>query len=189
MAAWVVVFLVLAGTLFALKLLFVLAAGGMLPFTRGALFVSTAQTRVAAALGAVPMMPGDLLVDLGCGDGRVLRAATKRYGARTVGFEINPVAYLLARLLCLGRRDIQVRWGNFWSRELREADVIFCYLFPDVMPRLAGKLEAELRPGVWVVSCNFPCPGWHAQDILRPRSSRHSDPIYIYRVPDAYTRP
>jgi len=53
----------------------------------------------------------------------------------------------------------------------------------DVMERLAGKLERELKPGARVVSCNFGLPGWNPERILRPDSLRHSDPIYIYRYP------
>ena len=64
--------------------------------------------RVAAFADAVPMKPGQLLVDLGCGDGRVLRMASKRYGVKTIGYEVNWMAYLIARLLCMGDRTIKI---------------------------------------------------------------------------------
>lgn len=100
MPLWLIVFLILAGTLFILKLLYVLAFGWTLPVTRGALFVSTASLRIKTFLNAVPMETGELLVDIGCGDGRVLRAAHRRYGVKALGFEVNPLAYLTARHPC-----------------------------------------------------------------------------------------
>ncbi|MCP4666533.1 MAG: class I SAM-dependent methyltransferase [Deltaproteobacteria bacterium] len=185
MPTWAVVILVLAGALFLVKLLYVLAAGWTLPVTRGALFVTTSSVRIRAFLDAVPMHGSEVFVDLGCGDGRVLRAARRRYGVRAVGFEINLLAYVIARVLGLGVKGVRIRWGNFWSKEIGKANVVFCYLFPDVMERLAGKLENELGPGARVVSCNFPLPGWHPEKVLRPESSRHGDPIFVYQFPDA----
>ncbi len=187
MPGWVYVFLILTGLLLGLKLLYVFTAGGVLGITGGALFVSTSRVRIRSFLDAVPLNQGDLLVDLGCGDARVLRAARKRYGAKALGFEVNPLAYITARVLSLGVRGLRVKWGSFWSRDLGDADVVFCYLFPDVMERLAQKMERELRPGARVVSCNFPVPGWRVQEVVSPASSRHGDPIYIYRFPDACT--
>jgi SAM-dependent methyltransferase len=185
MPSWLIIFLILAGGLFVLKLVYVLALGWTLPVTRGALFVSTALLRIETLLDAVPMGQGELFVDLGCGDGRVLRAAHKRYGVKALGFEVNPLAYLSARVLSFRTPGIRIQWGNFWHKDLGDADVVFCYLFPDVMERLAIKLEKELRPGTRVISCNFPFPGWRADRVVRPDSSRHNDPIYLYRIPNA----
>jgi hypothetical protein len=70
-----------------------------------------------------------------------------------------------------------------------DADVVFCYLFPDVMGRLAQKLLRELRPGTRVISCNFPLPGWRHRELLYPESSIHADPIYLYQIPAVILRP
>ena len=185
MPIWVVIVLVVIGGLFVLKLAYVVSVGWLLPVTRGALFVSTASSRVRAFLDAVPMEPAERLFDLGCGDGRVLRAAAKRYGVHAVGFEVNPLAFATGKVLSAGRRNVSVRYGNFWQARLSDADVVFCYLFPDLMKRLKKKLESELQPGARVVSCNFPMPGWRPERILRPKHARHGDPIYVYRFPDA----
>jgi SAM-dependent methyltransferase len=157
----------------------------VLPFTRGALFVPTSRVRVRAILDAVPMTENQLLVDLGCGDGRMLREAELRYGVRGIGYELNPFAYLIARLNCFRLQDVTIRMCNFWNVDLGEADVVFCYLFPDVLQDLAQKLVREAKPGAVLVSCNFPLPGMTKERILHPNSSLHNDPIYIYRVPAA----
>lgn len=182
MTGWLWSFFVLAGALFSLKMAYVLCTALALPATQGALYVSTSRQRIAAALAAVPMAPGDLLVDLGCGDGRVLRMARRQYGIRSVGYELNPLAWAKARLLCAFRPGIEIRMRNFWSADLTGAQVVFCYLFPDVMARMAKKLAVELGAGATVVSCNFPLPGWRPERVLRPGGSRHNDPIYIYRA-------
>jgi len=174
-------FLVIAGVFFGLKLAYVLCTAVVLPATKGALYVSTSRVRISAFLDAVPMKAGQLLVDIGCGDGRVLRQVGRRYGARTVGYELNLLAYIKAKLLCFGRKNIQIELRNFWNADLSDADVVFCYLFPDVMRDLAAKLKSDLKPGAVVVSCNFDLPGFIPERILRPGNSFHNDPIYLYR--------
>lgn len=183
MPLWVIIVMILMGALFAAKLLYVLGTGGLLPLTQGAIFVSTSTPRIQATLDAVPMRPGERLYDLGCGDGRVLRAMVGRYDVQAVGFEVNPVAYLVAKALSVATERVRICYGNFWSKDLSDADVVFCYLFPDLMERLALKLHRELRPGCRVVSCNFPLSGWTPTQILHPPAQRHADPIYLYEVP------
>lgn len=178
---WIWSIIVVAGVLFVLKMAYVASVALALPVTQGALYVSTSAARIGRFLDAVPMAPGQLLVDLGCGDGRVLRFAVDRYAVRAVGYELNLLAYLRARLCCLGRKDVRVVLGNFWEADLGRADVVFCYLFPDIMKRLADKVRREIRPGAVVVSCNFPIPGLSPQQVLRPEGALNRDPIYIYR--------
>lgn len=182
MAGWIWIFIILAGGLFALKILYVLSIALVLPFTQGALYVSTSRAKIAAFINAVPMRADQTLVDLGCGDGRVLREAQKRYGVHTIGYEINPVAYLKARIFSFGPHKIKIRHENFWEADLSDADVVFCYLYPDVMKKLAVKLKSGLKPGAIVVSSNFPLPEHIPSKILRPESSLHNDPMYIYHL-------
>ena len=182
MSTWIITFLLAAGGLFLLKIAYVLSVAAVLPVTRGALYVSTSRKRIAAILDALPVQPEQMVIDLGCGDGRVLRRFRNRYGARSIGYEMNPVAYIKARILCLGIGGISVRMKNFWKADLTAADVVFCYLFPDVMDELSEKLCRELKPGATVVSCNFELPGWRPERILRPGNSLHNDPIYIYKI-------
>ena len=187
LALWV--FLGLFGTLFGLKALYGLSIAMVLPTTRGALYVSSARIRIAAVLEALEIPPGGLLVDLGCGDGRVLRSAVRRTGIRAEGYELNPLAYGKARLLSLGHARITLHRKNFWHADLSGADGIFCYLFPDVMAPLSRKLRHDLRPGTKVASSHFPLPGWVPERILRPGGPLTNDPVYIYRVTAATARP
>lgn len=181
MSGWVFVLIIVIGSLFTVKMVYALSIAITLPHTQGALFVSTSRINMSTALKALSMQPGQILVDLGCGDGRILRRVAAEHGVRAVGYEINPLAYCLARVFCSFRRSIEIRFQSFWSADLSTADVVFCYLYPDVMAKLTKKLKYDLKPGATVVSCNFPLPGWPPFNVLRSSRSRHNDPIYIYR--------
>lgn len=181
MPTWFWIFLMLAGTLFGCKMLYIAATVAVLPMTQGALYVSTARARIAAALDTVNLSPGQQLVDLGCGDGRVLRSACRRCNLRAVGYEINLAAYLKAVVLCLFYPGIQLKLRNFWHADISEADVVFCYLYPDVLERLGGKLHKELKPGATVISGNFPLPGWTPNEVVSCEQPLYSSPFYVYR--------
>ncbi|MBM4272579.1 MAG: hypothetical protein FJ139_10580 [Deltaproteobacteria bacterium] len=181
MPPWVLIIFVVIGVLVVLKILFALSLLSVFPVTGGAMFHPSARVRVKTFLDHVTMKTGDLLIDIGCGDGRVLKEANRRYGVKALGFEVNPLAYILARFRTMGMKGVEVKWMDFWKVNVRDADVVFCYLFPDVMGRLTEKLEGELRPGTRVISCNFPLPGWKQGNVVFPQSSRHGDPIYLYR--------
>ena len=174
---WIWTILILSGGLFAYKIVYLICVAVVLPQTQGAIYVPTTRRRIDAVLDAVPMAPDKILIDLGCGDGRFLRAAKKRYKVYSIGYEINPMAYLKAKTL---GRGIDIRFRNFFRNKLPEADIIFCYLFPDVMPALSVKLKAEAKPRTVIISCNFPIPEFSPQQILRPNGTLHSDPIFIY---------
>ncbi|MGE5844279.1 MAG: SAM-dependent methyltransferase [Syntrophaceae bacterium] len=185
MPTWLVVVFMILGGAAALKILHALAIVVVHPITQGAMYTSTGRVKIRTALDAVAMKPGELLVDIGCGDGRVLRAARKRYGVSCLGFEINPIAFTKAKLLTMGRKGLEVRCRNFWKADLGKADIVSCYLFPDVMRRLGAKLGKELASGARVISFNFPIPGWKHEAVLRADSRLHNDPIYIYTIPDS----
>ena len=105
--------------------------------------------------------PGDVVYDLGCGDGRMLLTAAMRYRARAVGIEIDPLRYLWCQFLItiLGQRKrIRIVFGNLFNKDLSEADVVMCYLMPDALTKLEKKFIQELRPGTRIVSNRFTFP-------------------------------
>ncbi|HLA00253.1 MAG TPA: class I SAM-dependent methyltransferase [Thermodesulfovibrionales bacterium] len=149
--------------------------------TGGAMFATTHNSKIEKVLEAVAMLPGQVVYDLGCGDGRFLIAAVKKYNVKAAGFEINPWAYVLSKLkVKLLTTKVSIHFKDFWKADLSSADFIFCYLFPDVMERLKEKLSRELKAGAKVISCNFEIPGWIPEKIITPSHPVHNDPIFIY---------
>jgi predicted RNA methylase len=133
----------------------------------------------------VEVGPGDVVYDLGCGDGRVIVAAARHFGARAVGVEIDPLRYLWTQMLItvLGLRDpAQVVYGDFFAQDLSEADVVTCYLLQSTNERLVEKLRRELRPGSRVVSHTFTFPG------LRLVRKDDKAALYAYSVLNGFAR-
>ena len=168
--------------LVGVKVIYVLSAVIALPKTGGALFCFTHSSKIDAILDSIPMKRGDKIVDLGCGDGRFLAAASKRYNITGIGYDVNFLAVFMARFRFLfSPAAIKIIRKNFFNVSLSDKDIIFCYLFPDVMEKLASKLEGEMKEGALLVSCNFPLPGWTPVSILTADHGFQKDPIYIYR--------
>jgi SAM-dependent methyltransferase len=134
------------------------------PGLRGAPWVPTPMHLVHRMLAMAEVAPGDVVYDLGCGDGRLILAAAQDYGARAVGVEIDLLRYLWCRrrIIALGLQDrVQVIRGDLFEQDLSDADVVTCYLLQTTNDRLEGKLERELEPGARVVSHSFTFPGLH----------------------------
>ncbi|MBW2466894.1 MAG: methyltransferase domain-containing protein [Deltaproteobacteria bacterium] len=178
---WFLILLGIAGILLIFLFLYVFSMIVVLPQTRGALFVTTSIPRIRALMDVLAMKPGQLFIDAGCGDGRVLREISIRFNVNAVGYELNAFAVLLARLRCLGMKNVRIFRKSFWQADFSKADVVFCYLFPDLMAEMADKIRNELKTGGIFVSCNFGVPGLAPSQVIRPAGSLNSDPIYIYR--------
>jgi cyclopropane fatty-acyl-phospholipid synthase-like methyltransferase len=107
--------------------------------------------------------PGDTVVDLGAGDGRIVILAARDFQARAAGVEIDPLRCLMANLWIrmLGLRDgARVQWGNVRSFSVAEADVVTVFLLPRALQSLKDRLMQSLQPGTRVVAHTFPMNGW-----------------------------
>ena len=132
--------------------------------TRGAPWVPTSMKMVHKMLTMAEVGPDDLVYDLGCGDGRTIVTAARRYGTRAVGVEIDPLRYIWCQALItfLGLRDrVKIIYGDFFSQDLSAADVVTCYLLQSTNKKLEEKLKRELGSGTRVVSNTFTFPGLH----------------------------
>ena len=129
--------------------------------SRGAPWAPTPMSVVHKMLTLAEAGPDDLVYDLGCGDGRMIITAARRYGSRAVGIELDPLRYLWCQLLItiLGLRgQVRIVFGDFFKQDLGDADVVTCYLLQDTNNMLEKKLTRELHPGARVVSNYFTFP-------------------------------
>lgn len=145
---------------------------------RGAPWLPTPGQAIERGLAAAAVQHGDVVVDIGAGDGRVLLAAARR-GATAVGYELSPFLWILARVRTWRSRSrITVKLADGFRADLSAATVIFAFLQPSTMPRLANALRPqERRTPVRVLSYAFPLPETPAADVVHlPRCA----PLYRY---------
>lgn len=97
---------------------------------------------------------GELVMDLGSGDGRIPIMAAKEFGARGVGIEINFFLVWWARLSAwfAGVRGVQFQWGDLWAADVSRADVVSLFLFDWSTSKVGEKLLKECKPSVRVVT-------------------------------------
>lgn len=129
--------------------------------------------------------PGELVYDLGSGDGRMLVVAARDFGARAVGVELRKrlVVACRSKLRELGLADrVTIESRNFKQVSLRDADVLATYLSNYTLNLLAPKFLKELRPGTRIVNFVYPIPGWTPTRVkrVRPAGEGKSRPIYLY---------
>jgi len=150
-------------------------------------YVPTPPETVRRMLSVAGVGSGDVVYDLGCGDGRVLIMAVEEFGAKVaVGYEISGQIYRIAlsEVLRHGLGDkIKVINGDLFEANLSEASVITLYLNPSTNERLKPKLEREARIGACVISRNFAMVGWRAAR----KEYFDISTLYLYRIPEAFT--
>jgi SAM-dependent methyltransferase len=130
----------------------------------GAPWVPTPGETVNEMLSMANVNSGEVVYDLGSGDGRVIVAAAQRFHARSVGVELNPLWVFWTRLkvAVLGLRGkTKVVWGNFFNVDLSKADVVTLYLIQNTNDKLEPKLKEQLKPGSRVVSHVFTFNDWN----------------------------
>jgi SAM-dependent methyltransferase len=132
-------------------------------------FVPTPPGVVERMLALARLGRDDTLYDLGCGDGRIVVAAAKKYGARGVGIDLNPEriaeAQANARKAGVGQR-VSFKVADLFETDLSPATVVSLYLLPDVNLKLRPRLWSQLKPGSRVVSHAFDMGGGRRQDHL-----------------------
>jgi SAM-dependent methyltransferase len=161
-----------------LVVVLILTASILMPEIKGAPWVPTSGRLVKKALEMAELKPGELVYDLGSGDGRIVIAAAKDFGARAVGIEIDPFRVLYSRLK-ISRLHLQDRVkivrSNFFNVRLGDAEVVIVYLLQQTNNKLQYKLESELKPNCRVVSVVWKFEGW---EVMR---ADEEEMIYVYR--------
>lgn len=128
-------------------------------------------------LDLADVKPGQRLIDLGSGDGKLLVAAAKR-GIHATGYEINPILWLISYLRLRPYRKLaRVYCRNFWRVALPPADVIYVFLIERYMVKLDDKMNAEVHTPTKLISYVFQIPGRSPV-----RSNKNS---YVYDYPNS----
>src|SRR5688572_10950889 len=146
-------------------------------------YVPSPSNTVTAMLKLAAVQKTDTVYDLGSGDGRIVIAAAKEFGARGVGIDINPERVARAQVKAekagvANRTKFEV--GNLFNADIREATVVTLYLLPDANARVRSKLLTELKPGTRIVSHEFGIKDWPADKEVVVNGSK----IFLWTVPD-----
>lgn len=141
---------------------------------------------VQAMLGLARVSVGDVVYDLGCGDGRIVIAAARDLGARGVCVDIDPrrIAEARENARRAGVAE-RIRFLNqdLFDTDIGEATAVMLFLWPDVNLKLRPKLRRELKPGARVVSHWHDMDDWIPQETVQVRSGGQLRPIHLWTIP------
>jgi len=145
-------------------------------------FIPTPQKTVEEIVSLAPAGNKQIVIDLGCGDGRVLYEYEKKYGAKCIGYELGIWPWFLASVRrALGASHVQIIKGNLFNADLKDADIVYCYLFKEIMEALGPKFRKEMKQGSIVVSYDFEIPSWHPDQSIE-LSSQVGKKVHIYKI-------
>ena len=150
-------------------------------------FDPTPRQVVDQMLELANVRKGDVLYDLGCGDGRIVIAAAERYGARAVGIDIDPqrITDSLANARAAGVLDrVSFRNEDLFEANIAEATVVTLFLWPEVNLKLRPKLWRDLKPGTRVVSYYWDMGDW----VPEKRVPANGHEIYLWTIPPGRPR-
>lgn len=154
---------------------------------RGAPLALTSKKRLRQMIKEIDIKPGAVFYDLGCGTGRVMVAVAQKTGWRVVGYELSPVFYLIAFLnLKIHRiKNFKLKYKDFFYADLKKADIVFLFLMPRSIKKIAPKLQQELRPKTKVISYCFAIQNWKPYKTIRDQQGL---PVYFYRMSDGVNK-
>lgn len=166
--------------------LLVALALGLAVQTARAPFVATPPDVVDRMLALAQVRAGDVVYDLGCGDGRIVIAAARQHGARGVGVDIDPARIEEARVNARQagvEHLVTFRVEDARTTDLSDATVVTLYLVAALNAELRPRLAAQLRPGARIVSHNFPVGDWepHRVDVFRSADGL-SRTLYLWNI-------
>lgn len=139
----------------------------------GAPYVPTRRKQREAALDLLQLKKGQVLIDLGCGDGAMLKTAASR-GLQAIGYEINPLLVAIARFRTrrYGKR-VQVIQGNFWHKKWPPADGVFVFLTDRYMERLHESMQEQFDKPIKLITYGFSVPN--------KKSVEEKDACFLYQ--------
>jgi ribosomal protein L11 methylase PrmA len=152
------------------------------------IFVPTPQDVVDDMLRIANVRKGDVLYDLGSGDGRIAITAARKYGIKATGIDIDPQRIREANENAAKAgvtHLVQFRQENLFTADFKDATVITLYLLPDLNVKLRPKLWNELKPGTRIVSHQFEMGAWKPEKKLESNGRS----VYFWTVPPRDKRP
>jgi len=151
------------------------------------LFVPTPHEVVDKMLEMAQVKKSDLLYDLGCGDGRIVIAAAKKYGCKAVGFDIDPNRVIQSQKNVDANNVgnlVTIRQADVFTLDLSDVNVVTLYLLPSLNVKLIPQLE-KLKPGSRIVSHDFDMKGVKPDKVVTvtPKDAYREHEVYLWTTP------
>ena len=156
------------------------------PVKLDVIFVATDLTIVNAMLTLAGVTRDDIVYDLGCGDGRIVIAAAKEFGARGVGVDLDPqrIREAQANAVRAGVADrVTFRVEDVFVTDIQSATVVTLFLSPELNARLRPKLTSQLRPGTRIVSHRYGIGEWVPERTVTLTVRETRNHIFLWRLP------
>lgn len=127
---------------------------------KGAPYVPTNNQEIETILKQAQLQTGQYFLELGCGDGRVLRKAAEQYGVKGKGVDINPLVLKFAQIKASLKKlkDIQFTNEDVRKTELSQADVIYIFLFPELVSQIRDNLLNNTKQQAMIIAHGFKIP-------------------------------
>ena len=169
-----VFFLIISLTLLVFFVTYALAGLSAAPW------LPTRSKDIQRFIDLAEIKPGQTVYDLGCGDARLILAASK-LGAYGIGYEISLLPYLIGVINKIKSRqkNCRILYKSFWQANLHSADLVYVFLIPQINLKIKKKLGQELKPGAKVIAYVWPLPG--LTPIKIDKKEGYAD-IYLYEL-------
>ena len=151
----------------------------------GSPFVKTKSRTLDRVFKEANLKPNQLIIDLGCGDGKIVRTAAKHYKLRGIGVDINPLLIYRAKIMAKLEHLSSVTFyrQNIFDADISEADVVYLFLLPRFLVKLRAKLKNETKKDVLIISHGFQIEDWSKYMIKKIEGKPFS--TFYYRLHSA----
>jgi hypothetical protein len=155
---------------------------GLFSDIKGAPFVPTSVQNLKEILARIKLKKESVFLELGSGDGRVVREAVKKFGVRGIGIEVNPLLVFLSNLFARIQKlsNIQFLRINFFDYDLGKSNVIFMFLLPKTIKKLRNKFLSECKKGTIIISHGFKIEDFDKYLIDTIKNEPY--PTYFYKL-------
>ncbi len=151
-------------------------------------YVPTEQIVVEKMLDMAKVKMTDIVYDLGCGDGRIVCTAAKKYGAKGVGIDIDPARIKdcldTMKKFKVTKELVDIRQGDALKvKDLEKATVVMFYMLPEFMEKLEPQILKRLKPGTRLVAHDYPFPNLKADQVIEFKGPNRDHTLYLWTVP------
>jgi SAM-dependent methyltransferase len=149
---------------------------------KGSPYVPTNKKIIEHILKNVKLKKGQTFLEIGCGDGRMLRTAVKKYQVNGIGIEVNPLIFFWAKFLTRLQKINEIKYyrSDIIRNNLPTADVIYLFLMPKLIEKINHKLKKELNRGTLIISHGFKIKPF--TKYLKSTLNQKPFPTYFYKI-------